>query len=247
MSQRLFLVRIGPDSGGDSARDFTVLGSTGNVYTVTVSGTPGCDCPDGRRGNICKHLIFVFVRVLGLPQDSPLVRQRGLLPTEVAAALRHRSQRAQQRAATGRYGASDAVRRTLSASAGADADDDDDVAEEPLARRDSVDDDCSICFEVLGPATQTTLCGSCRNSFHAACLAQLAKHHRGAPPCPMCREPIAAQPAAAGKKRERASGGMAGHEEGYANVRALQPGALTRRDASSYHESEFESRRSRRW
>lgn len=48
---------------------FTVLGSTGNVYTVTIALTPSCDCPDGEKNGTCKHVIFV--RLSSFPASGP--------------------------------------------------------------------------------------------------------------------------------------------------------------------------------
>jgi hypothetical protein len=61
-----------------------VLGSTGNVYSVHVGDVVSCDCPDAAKGNVCKHRMFVLVRVLGAAQASPLVYQDALLPSERA-------------------------------------------------------------------------------------------------------------------------------------------------------------------
>jgi len=36
---------------------FYVLGSVGNVYTVTISHIPSCTCPDHAKGNLCKHIV----------------------------------------------------------------------------------------------------------------------------------------------------------------------------------------------
>ncbi|CAI5508726.1 unnamed protein product, partial [Closterium sp. Naga37s-1] len=44
--------------------NFHVLGATGNVYTVTISQQPSCTCPDYGNGNLCKHVLFVLLRVL---------------------------------------------------------------------------------------------------------------------------------------------------------------------------------------
>lgn len=55
------------------------------VYTVTVSKSPTCTCPDARRrGDLCKHYLYVMIRVLRLPPDDHLVWQRGLLTAEVS-------------------------------------------------------------------------------------------------------------------------------------------------------------------
>ncbi|KAI3907413.1 hypothetical protein MKX01_036330 [Papaver californicum] len=48
-----------------SAAYFFILGSTGNVYTVRLSRIPSCNCPDSAFP--CKHILFVYTRVLNLP------------------------------------------------------------------------------------------------------------------------------------------------------------------------------------
>ena len=44
--------------------EFAVLGSTGNVYTVTICRLPSCSCVDHlERKTVCKHLLFVYHKV----------------------------------------------------------------------------------------------------------------------------------------------------------------------------------------
>ena len=78
MSQRMFLVDrldataapgggwAGAGGSGAAVRQrFSVLGSTGNVYTVTLSDSGNvCTCPDNykSRGR-CKHVLFVLLKV----------------------------------------------------------------------------------------------------------------------------------------------------------------------------------------
>ena len=41
------------------------MGSTGNVYDVTISNIPICTCPDfTTRGNRCKHIFFILIRIM---------------------------------------------------------------------------------------------------------------------------------------------------------------------------------------
>ncbi|CAI5467913.1 unnamed protein product [Closterium sp. Yama58-4] len=63
--------------------NFHVLGATGNVYTVTISQQPSCTCPDYGNGNLCKHVLFVLLRVLRVGEEDPRVWQRSLLSTEL--------------------------------------------------------------------------------------------------------------------------------------------------------------------
>lgn len=45
----------------------SLAGTTGNVYTINIDKTPTCDCPHARKGNQCKHVVYVMARVLRVP------------------------------------------------------------------------------------------------------------------------------------------------------------------------------------
>ena len=64
ISQRMYLVHQNDmSSPGSLCRKYAVLGSTGNVYDVTIGQKPNCTCPDCAKGNLCKHIIFVMIKV----------------------------------------------------------------------------------------------------------------------------------------------------------------------------------------
>ncbi|KAH3399672.1 hypothetical protein KXV40_005157, partial [Aspergillus fumigatus] len=46
---------------------FTMAGTTGNLYKVVIGKVPSCDCPDGGRGNQCKHIFYVLINALKAP------------------------------------------------------------------------------------------------------------------------------------------------------------------------------------
>lgn len=48
---------------------------------------PKCTCPDFAKGNLCKHILFVMLRVLKLGRDNPLVWQKALTRSEAQAVL----------------------------------------------------------------------------------------------------------------------------------------------------------------
>lgn len=83
---RLYLIdkkMIASDGSSPSGCEFYVLGATGNVYTVKLETKPSCTCPDAAKGHTCKHILFVMLRVLKLPQSDPRVWQRALLSSEL--------------------------------------------------------------------------------------------------------------------------------------------------------------------
>jgi hypothetical protein len=47
--------------GTDEIPEETIVmaGSTGNVYTQKIGLIPSCDCPHAKKGNQCKHIIYV--------------------------------------------------------------------------------------------------------------------------------------------------------------------------------------------
>ena len=97
MSERLYLIERRDlsevsQSGLVSLRvQFAVLGSTGNVYEVLVARVPSCTCVDFRdRRTVCKHLLFVYAKVLRVQRDSHILQQRALLREELRQILMFR-------------------------------------------------------------------------------------------------------------------------------------------------------------
>ncbi|MCL7047919.1 hypothetical protein MKW94_022149 [Papaver nudicaule] len=69
-----------------SEADFFVLGDTGNVYTVTLSRIPSCNCPD--QHTPCKHMLFVLLRVLRISSHDACLRSKTLMQSQVARLLK---------------------------------------------------------------------------------------------------------------------------------------------------------------
>ena len=63
-TQKIYL--INRDVTNNSAK-FKVLGTTGKVYDIVLSGTPTCTCMDfqNRRAK-CKHILFMLVRIFNV-------------------------------------------------------------------------------------------------------------------------------------------------------------------------------------
>lgn len=203
--QRLFLVEIStaptatcPRHGGPLV-NFTVLGSTGNVYTVTLSKVPTCNCPDAIKGNLCKHLLFVMIKVVGLPSTHQLVYQSAYLTEELDQILSLMRQRTAYlgRENVGGIVANEAVRRqhdaikrgeASSSAVGDGSAEDDSVKDEKdednngkVSSRKEVEGDCPICFDSLlssgttsntnNNLSQLTYCrGACGSNFHKSCI-----------------------------------------------------------------------------
>lgn len=249
--QRLFLVDISapatcPNHGGPSLK-FTVLGSTGNVYEAIISKVPTCNCPDARKGNLCKHLLFVMMKVVGLDVSSQLVFQSAYLTEELETILTILRQR------TARLGrdvvANDTVRQRHGAiKKEEEATEEEEDGENSKAKsRREVEGDCPICFDPLGSSlAQLTYCSrTCGVNFHKACIQMWTRQssQRGNPTCPACRQPWA--DVQTGGKRQQQQSRSPGANEGYENLGNLQ-GQSPVRDTSTYH-SPYSGYKRRRW
>ena len=66
-TQKMFLIdrtRTTSDDGTHEEEVFDIAGTTGNIYQVTISKEPTCSCPDGGKGNQCKHIIYVSLYLI---------------------------------------------------------------------------------------------------------------------------------------------------------------------------------------
>jgi hypothetical protein len=234
LSQRLYLVDRQVDQ---QQQTFAVLGSTGNIYHVMISRTPSCSCPDHAKGNLCKHILFVFLRVLRVATSNPVIWQKALLTSELGeifekapAVLTHTPL------------ASAAVRSTYSQVTGTSTDLVDEEASQ--VQRKPVTGPCPICFEdmheracnvtgddaAMRASEETVWCTTCGQSVHDVCLKEWAGHCKrspgaaGATTCPYCRSPwalLGTRDAAGGSASVRRVAG------GYLNLGSLQPGTNT--------------------
>ncbi|KAJ1991905.1 hypothetical protein H4R33_001177 [Dimargaris cristalligena] len=81
MAQRIYM--IDRKQLSDLEHQFVIMGSTGKVYEVVIKHVPSCNCVDFIRGNHCKHILFVILKVLRVPRESPLCFQRAWLTEEL--------------------------------------------------------------------------------------------------------------------------------------------------------------------
>ncbi|KIP11425.1 hypothetical protein PHLGIDRAFT_474436 [Phlebiopsis gigantea 11061_1 CR5-6] len=223
IEQRFFLVDR-KRTGQELREEFQVLGTTGNVYTVVIGNVPSCNCPDALKGNHCKHILFIFTKVLQVEYESHVWYQKALLTTELqeifASAplapndMAHARVREAYAVATGKAVASSSSQKA--------------------ARKiPKEDDDCVICYEGMHGVAEAKLafCDTCRNALHKECMQQWARHKGAQVDCPICRGPWAgagAAPTAAGTSRAARSA------EGYLNLSSAA-GLSPVRDASSYY------------
>jgi len=218
MSQRFFMIHRRRE-GDEPCEEFKVLGSTGNVYTVIIGRSPSCDCPDASRGNHCKHILFVFLKVLQVPQTSGLWYQKALLTSELQSIF----------AGAPRAPTALANTRVRDAYACAMGSAPTPTSSDSKRRIPGPEDSCPICYEDMHGISQDKLvfCEECGNALHTECFAQW---RRSTPQltCVWCRAkwPMGAKDGAGAKSTS----------EGYINLGGVA-GLSGRRDTSSYHHS----------
>eukprot|EP00592_Proboscia_alata_P018416 CAMPEP_0194416944 /NCGR_PEP_ID=MMETSP0176-20130528/15929_1 /TAXON_ID=216777 /ORGANISM="Proboscia alata, Strain PI-D3" /LENGTH=806 /DNA_ID=CAMNT_0039222517 /DNA_START=282 /DNA_END=2702 /DNA_ORIENTATION=- len=190
--ERLFLIQQTPDDvtniessihptyGGPTC-SFAVLegGGATRLYNVQCCKIPTCDCPDYLKGNLCKHILFVMLKVIGLAQNSGLIYQAGLLERElreIFATLKiKQSGIAAKRDPRSHYKLEGQV----------------EVARKPLELNES----CPVCYDEMTSSCTLTYCrGTCGSNFHDGCIQVWNTQYSnslpgGKMPCPVCRQP----------------------------------------------------------
>lgn len=159
---------------------FDVLGATGNCYTVSIGKQPSCTCPDSQKNNICKHRVFVMLRVLKVDRNNPVLWQKALLQQEVEAILKSSSPIAHDVSADPSVCQELKKRTNLGENSSQY-----DVA------RDSVKGDCPICTDDMQQSERSmTFCANCKNHVHNECIQFWITARKGQSldvTCPLCR------------------------------------------------------------
>ena len=196
MTQRLFALNRQrmdnpdcPHGTSDCPMETVELaGSTGNVYTVSISHVPTCTCPNFVKGNPqCKHILYVLIKMLKAPER--LQYQLAFLTNELREIFDHAG--------------------PLPVEKLDDSDKD--------GKRKPVEGDCPICCDDLEPAAEEIVwCrAACGNNLHKSCFDRWKASKRGGQvTCPYCRTPW--QGDANGLKDMAKSGQMG--VDGYVNV-----------------------------
>jgi len=199
-------------------QEFAILGSTGNVYTVTITHLPNCTCPDFKKGNLCKHIIFVYLRVLRLKRDSAFIFQKALLSEELCSIF---ANAAPDPTIMANKNVRDKYETITSGGPFKSTSSDE--------KRRPIEGDCPICYELLEEKDRKDIVWckeGCGNNLHKDCFEQWKKSKRGSKvTCVYCR----------GNWVENSNGPeVLLNEEGYVNLGVVQ-GMNTQRDTTSYH------------
>jgi len=220
-SQRMFL--ISRDDISNTLKTFNVLGSVGNVYTVTITHQPDCTCPDFQKGNLCKHILFVYLKVLQVDSKSPLIYQSALLTSELKDIF------ADAPLSPGSIMASTQVQKKFREMNGMETKEEERKEEKKEevttgVKRRPVDGDCPICYEAMSETENLVWCQSaCGNNMHTECFKQwqTAKKSKDEVTCVYCRTPWKLPETKSTKTNESST---ASNVEGYVNFAQFQPG-----------------------
>ncbi|EGG02124.1 uncharacterized protein MELLADRAFT_91661 [Melampsora larici-populina 98AG31] len=155
-----------------SHKEFAVSGTTYYVFKVIINQLPSCTCPDWRKGYICKHILFVFIKVLKVPLVSPWFYQKALLTKEV--------ERIFSKAPEIKYPVDPIARRLWNAYAAKKRESQTNDSEEVPSQRRPIEegDECPICYENL-PCNSTqglVFCvKGCGKGLHEHCVQDYVK------------------------------------------------------------------------
>eukprot|EP00510_Aplanochytrium_minuta_P001452 CAMPEP_0184015068 /NCGR_PEP_ID=MMETSP0954-20121128/6083_1 /TAXON_ID=627963 /ORGANISM="Aplanochytrium sp, Strain PBS07" /LENGTH=318 /DNA_ID=CAMNT_0026295767 /DNA_START=51 /DNA_END=1004 /DNA_ORIENTATION=+ len=186
---------------------FQVLGSTGNLYKVFICEQPYCTCPDSVKQGICKHILFVYIRIAGLNETDNTICQHYHDSHSLDRILAQFKQKL-KRLDTNVVAHQD-VRDAVNGKKQAEK-----------VKRKNLSDPCSICFEeMIEREEEIDWCRKvCGGNFHKSCVSKWLSVNNG---CPLCRSPW-------GGVNDQV------YNEGIRNFAHLQPGVSTERDTSTY-------------
>lgn len=222
----MYLVHRDSVQRGDGAPPscaFAVLGSTGNLYNVVISQISACDCPDAQKArgsgsSLCKHILFVLLKVAGLRQSDPRVYQAALLNSEleeIFGLIVERSRGGGERVVANanvrnayaqKMGTGEVVEAEESATAVGNAKGGEEDSGGIKRKNPEEQPECLICFDSMdfsqssGWGKEICFCRTaCGNNFHVACIqkwlsssaAMKKQYHKSdnGPTCPACRSP----------------------------------------------------------
>jgi hypothetical protein len=147
--------------------EIDIVGSTGNIYKVTIGQVPSCTCPDHLKGNECKHKVYALHTVLKAPQN--LVYQLAYLSSELREI----------------FSGAPAIPTNTSRSSDTDG------------NRKPIEGECPICYQDYEPEkNELVWCkAACGQNIHKSCFGQWTAAQRGtAVRCVFCRTPWEVDP-----------------------------------------------------
>jgi Ring finger domain len=161
----LRMIVIGRTRGGTDdcpTEHIEIVGSTGNIYYVTIDKLPCCTCPDSKKGNECKHKVYALHTVLRAPENMQY--QMAFLSSELREIFEN---------------------APPIPTNGAENKDKDGI-------RKPIEGECPICYMDFDEENNDLVwCkAACGNNMHKSCFEQWAASRRGSTvKCVFCRTP----------------------------------------------------------
>ena len=214
LEQRFFYLshRYLPSNGKDNQERiaFLITGSSGNIYTVNLPNASkksslkaSCNCVDQRiRKTVCKHMFFVFLRVLKLPlseiegddgdQSEDIINENvnsySILKKvyTMGINLPPRGALSEMDPASAPESVRNAAQMIIGDTVNPINNINKEVAQKPIQD----DDECPICFENLDEEELLYCKYSCGNSVHKECFekyTEAAKNDDQHIRCVLCR------------------------------------------------------------
>jgi hypothetical protein len=227
-SQRMFLIDRERKSSRDGSHEeevFGIAGTTGNIYQVKIGKMPSCTCPDAKKGNQCKHIVYVsdfqhsWFRAVHAYQYTQILVNVLKAPEHLAYQLAFLSNEL-----TTIFALAPSTPQSSPDGASTDS--------SPNNRK-PIEGDCPVCvMEFEAEAEEIVWCkAACGNNIHKQCFEQWAASKPGQVKCVYCRTPWKGDE----ESFKRISKMGERNEEGYVNV-ASELGLSGQRDYSSYHQ-----------
>lgn len=176
--------------------EFDVCGSKGNIYKATLANTVRCTCIDfSIRRRACKHLLFVFLRVLRIPGHLPVYTTTDLTNADLEQIFSE----AQDDPVAEALATPD-LRKAWETAVGYKPDAETDSSTASQASNNNrkqgkrlipEGDLCGVCYEDFEPGQEDSLeycLRSCGRALHRDCLETWARSvSRGPVTCIWCR------------------------------------------------------------
>ncbi|KAJ5683278.1 RING finger domain protein [Penicillium macrosclerotiorum] len=224
--QKTKMFVVGQEVGGTKEAPnfvFDVVGSTGNIYKVTIDRDPVCDCPDGAKGNQCKHICYgesyagKIMNLLHQLKKPLLLYYYDLFLLIACQVLLHALKAPRHLQYQLAFLSSELCTMyegsPLSQLHAASAQPNEDGSRKP------VEGDCPVCFMEFNTGDETVWCkASCGNNIHKKCFEKWAAASRssGNVRCVYCRADWEQDRTNIDVSSIRKSGNP--NEEGYFNV-----------------------------
>lgn len=184
LNQRIFVMNR-------CALNFDVSGTSNDLYHVNLDNSTSsmrCTCRDfshnSNNGELpCKHIIYVYRRILCIPRENIMWTKCVLEPSQVISLLQHAEH--DDRVITSR------IQYILDATEikykFAKIRNDKKLNAEQLELINKHDDACAVCYETFDVDNHTEsiwICCLCGHNLHTQCWKQWSKYHHT---CPFCR------------------------------------------------------------